>query len=409
VIGHARVPVDELEGVMMRARRLAFAVLALALLAGCDRYPWLQPDGGPDHDRANLGAQTVTPDNVGSLAELWHTTGPTRPVVVGADIYGVSDTTLYAIDADTGAVRWQSTPPEPITGGPFVDDPDEIRISYGNRFGIGHETTYDRHGSTPTVDGRGKLVTLGALVARRDGRSARLLRTPVPYLPALVQVSGTPLSGLLPMASMTGRATLDADRLYVPASYNGHTFVVLAFDLAAPCIDDRCEPLWTSPYVNDGDVTIGDAGQLFVPGTAPGLGGVVALDATNGAVRWRAASSVSSLGLAAVPGRVFVAGGSADEQGATLRALEVAEGTELWLGTLPGASSSVAGVTAVGGDLVYAGVGNRLYAFAVDGCGAPTCAPLWSGEVDGAIAAIAVARERVVVSTDHGVTALVVA
>jgi outer membrane protein assembly factor BamB len=223
----------------MRARRVALAVVALLLTSGCDRLLWLQPDGGPDHDRANLGAQTVTPANVAKLREAWHTGGPTEPVVVGADIYGVSDTTLYAIDTRTGSILWRDTPGEAITGGPYIDGPNEIRISYGSQYGIGRETSYDRLGSSAVPDGWGTLPTLGALVARRDGRSARLLRAPVPYLPAWVQVSGTPLAGLLPVASMSGRATLGADHLYLPVSYNGHTFAVQAFDLASPCGDDR--------------------------------------------------------------------------------------------------------------------------------------------------------------------------
>jgi len=386
---------------------VALAVIALLLLSGCDRLLWLQPDGGPDHDRANLGAQTVTRANVAALQEAWHTEGPTKPVVVGTAIYGVSDSTLYAIDTRTGAVGWQDTPGEAITGGPYIDDPNEIRISYGNQYGIGRETTYDRLGSSSFPDGSGTLPTLGALVARRDGRSARLLRAPVPYLPAWVQVSGTPLAGLLPVASMGGRATLGADHLYLPVSYNGHTFAVQAFDLASPCDDDRCEPVWTSPYVNDGDVTIGGDGLLYVPGSSPGLGGVVALDAADGTVRWRAVPSVQSEAVASIPGRVFVAGGSSETVGATIHALDAATGTDLWSGALPDTSNSVAGVTAVGGEIVFAGVGDRVYAFAVDGCGTPTCRPLWSAAVDGRVEAIAVARERIVVSTDDGVTAFV--
>ena len=390
----------------MRVRRVSLAVIALVLLSGCDRYLWLQPDGGPDHDRANLGAQTVTPRNVAELRTAWHTSGPTRPVVVGVDIYGVSGSTLYAIDAHTGTVIWQDSPGEAITGGPYIDGPNEVRISYGNPLGIGREASYDRLGAGSAPDGWATLPMLGALVARRDGRSARLLRSPVPYLPTWVQVSGTPLAGLLPVASMTGRATLGSDRLYLPVSYNGHTFAVQAFDLASPCEDDRCEPAWTSPYIDDGDVTIGDDGLLYVPGSSPGLGGVVALDAVNGTVRWRAAPSVLSEAVASIPGRVFVAGGSSD--GAAIHAVDAATGADVWAGALPDASSSVTGVTAVGGEIVFAGVGHRLYAFAVDGCGAPTCRPRWSAEVEGTVEAVAIARERVVVSTDEGVTAFVV-
>jgi len=44
-------------------------------------------------------------------------------------------------------------------------------------------------------------------------------------------------------------------------------------------------------------------------------------------------------------------------------------------------------------------------AYDADGCGSATCPPLWSAQVDSAVSSIVLARGRVFVGTDTGVTA----
>ena len=83
----------------------------------------------------------------------------------------------------------------------------------------------------------------------------------------------------------------------------------------------------------------------------------------------------------------------------TIRAIDATDGTTQWSG-----SADATHQLAVAGDVVYAAGSNTLTAFAADGCGAPTCAPLWSGSTGpGTTTGLAVAYDRVYVSTSTAV------
>lgn len=387
-------------------RAVIALVVLVALLGACDTSQWLQPDGDPSHDRSNPGAWTITPRNAGSLVESWHVDGPDVRFAVGDAVYGVSDTALYSIDPKTGAVNWSRTPSAPITGGPFIDGPDAIRISYGDSAGASHETTFDRFGYSDSENGDADAVPIdGGIAARHDGRSVRIQASAVPYEPSWIEVSGTVLRGRMPVATSKVVSTFGADLVYVPSGYNGHTFVIQAFDPSRPCVDDRCSPVWTSTYTGDGDATVSADGSTLLVSDDQTSGYVAAFDAHSGARRWTSSTPVLASAVSTADDVVFAAGSSPlGRQLSGLHAYDVATGTELWRGVLSGLPNNRSGVTAIGRSVVYAGVGSTIAAFPTAGCGASSCAPLWTADAGAAITSIAIAERHVYVQTTAGIT-----
>jgi PQQ-like domain len=80
--------------------------------------------------------------------------------------------------------------------------------------------------------------------------------------------------------------------------------------------------------------------------------------------------------------------------------------TTQWTATLP----HPAGGPTISGGVIYVNVGDQLYAYAADGCGAATCDPLWVREIPG-VRVVADGRiytvnhRTVVIDPIHGVTA----
>jgi outer membrane protein assembly factor BamB len=389
---------------LARIARVGVAAALLLTLAACDTRDWLQPASDAAHRRWNPGAKTLTAANVGSLQRAWHTDGPTGAFVVARSVYGVSSSTLYSLDLATGAIQWAKTPSAPITGGPFVDSVDSIRISYGSAVGDGFETTFDRNGASPSDEGDDHAEAIqGALVARDAGRSVRVRASGTPFTPGWIDVSGTPLRGSFSPAAFAARATVGPSRVYVPQAFNGHSFVVGAYDPSRACSTDVCEPVWLSDYVGNGDVTVSpDGSTLYVPSSEPVFAVMTALDAATGTKRW----SLPGLdgGVASDDSSVFVAGGDGFAV-PSLRALDPATGATKWSAPLSDQMTGGPGAVAVGASVVFAAFGSEVRAYDADGCGSATCPPLWSAQVDSAVSSIVLARGRVFVGTDTGVTA----
>ena len=383
---------------LARIARVGVVAALLLALAACDTRDWLQPAGDAAHRRWNPGAKTLTAANVGSLRQAWHTDGPTGAFVVSRSVYGVSSSTLYSLDLATGAIQWAKTPSAPITGGPFVDSVDTIRISYGSAFGDGFETTFDRNGASPSDQGDDHAEAIqGALVVRDAGRSVRVRASGSPSTEGWIDVSGTPMRGSFYPAAFAARATVAAGRVYVPQAYNGHTFVVSAYDPSRACTNGFCEALW-SAGIGTGDVTVSpDGSTLFVPSSEMTVPILTALDAATGTERW-SRTEVSG-GVATDGDSVFVAGGDVFAP-RSLRALDPDTGVTKWT-----AVEAASGAVAVGAHLVFGAFGSEVRAFDADGCGSTTCQPLWSAEVDSPVSSIVLARGRVFVGTATGITA----
>ncbi len=211
-----------------------------------------------------------------------------------------------------------------------------------------------------------------------------------------------------------------------PAVANGHVYTASLdgklYAFPTSC-DGTCAPDWTVP--------VGALGTNSPPTLSHGsafLGGydgrVYAFDATTGASLWtakvnRPVADPLNFAPAVSDGRVFVsgdlgvyafptscvtpcqplwvaktqfspaaaptvAGGSvlvADYQG-TIYAIDAATGVLQWKGSFKAGSPPHAIAVARGVAYLTTGLG-QLVAFAVAGCGAPTCAPLWTSAASG--------------------------
>jgi len=126
---------------MMRRRDVLAAVPAMMLAGGLSgsravaqsrSAAW--PRYGYDlaNTRWNRSERTIGRDNVAQLQRRWsaHTSGPiqTSPVIAGGlVIHGAHDHNVYALDARTGAQRWNAQPPGNRTVPPYEQG---IRASF---------------------------------------------------------------------------------------------------------------------------------------------------------------------------------------------------------------------------------------------------------------------------------------
>ena len=394
---------------MVRVRRITLVVVALAVLAGCD-VEWPQPNANPDRTNANPGAVGTPPADVGRLTQQWHVAGPTKPVVQGdRQIYGVGGSTLYDIDPATGAIVWQATEPEPISGGPYVEPDGDVRISYGqDRSTVGHEAVFSPGGENNRDD---DVPIVGRLAARRGAHSVRMSTPGTPLQPSWLAVSGTPLSGRISPAVF--EPTLGADLVYVPVAFSTDDSGVEALDPTQPCLDDVCSTTWFAHVPAAASVTIGPDGTVYVPGgRADEFGGRLrALDGGTGSLLWTSAANMSAGTPALDDGVVYVVGYNFDpahEFEPTLFAISTSDGSTLWTSVLASPAAfpdDGIGVTAVGGHVLYAAFGSTVEAFAEGGCGHAVCTPLWTTDVGSTVNGLAVTLGRLLVSTDAGVTA----
>jgi len=160
-----------------------------------------------------------------------------------------------------------------------------------------------------------------------------------------------------------------------PTVWNGIVFVgaadgkLYAFDAGSGTT------LWTtaalniieSPSVADGIAYVGASdGHLY------------ALDAATGASIWTADTGGSNATPAVANGVVYE--GGLDDH---LYAFDASNGTVLWIGTNGGTSPAVAN------GMVYVGsaVQRQLYAFDAEGCGSPSCSPIWTAPTQGIVTA----------------------
>jgi hypothetical protein len=130
--------------------------LAALMVTGCNA-PWLQFDGGPDHQADNTGETTITASNVASMTQKWQVSLPHyadgAPVVAfgvstpsGSHDLAIVTTTggdLVAVDLHSGAKIWSETfgpgsckinngtTPCYTTSSPAVDQSNGLVYSYG--------------------------------------------------------------------------------------------------------------------------------------------------------------------------------------------------------------------------------------------------------------------------------------
>jgi outer membrane protein assembly factor BamB len=396
--------------------RATLAALIVLATAGC----WPQPGANPAGTNFNDLESVLTVDTVGTLTERWSAPG-TVSSVFGAEAYGLTNGTIRDLDLDTGAQIWSSplptvagaTGPFRQVAGPAVTDAGELAASYTQ------DTTADP--SQPKVGAglrwdrtTGELVgvlstppTVGALVPTRiapvgdrilyelnDG-SLQVVstteETPGPGLPVSTRLwaaAGVGQTGLPTLAPIVvGDTVIDTN-----------LSTMRSFPLAG-CGQDVCTPTWSVGLNPLGGVVVPSGNHLLVTHIDNTLR---SYRLSDGAPEWRAPMAGSGGGLATNGAVVYAASG-----GTTLQAF-AAEGcgaptcTPLWSGALPATSNSN---VAIAGGVVYVGTSNsQVLAFAADGCGGATmCPPIASVSTgSGFVTSVIVSNGHLVVTTDGG-------
>ncbi len=328
-------------------------------------------------------------------------------VCVGPD--GTSSTTQRFV-ATAGSTDWPQFHYEPDLSG---NNPFEVTLNSGNVSGLSQAWTFTKYRSdigSPTVaDG---VVYANVIVSGEDET--------IPSLDAFPASCGTGGASCAPL--WTGPTGYDDTTLVdvAPAVAGGMVYAgadKLYVFPAAGCGESSCSPAWTgttgaaprSPTVVGGVVYVGtSAGKLEafsasgcgaascsplwtaptfgVINTAPAVaGGVVyvgtsddhlyAFNASNGTLRWTAATGGAIDSSPAVANGVVYVGSNDDN----LYAFNTSSGARLWEGATGGA---VASSPAVAGSAVYvSSADGNLYAFSANGCGGPSCSPLWTGSI----------------------------
>jgi polyvinyl alcohol dehydrogenase (cytochrome) len=257
----------------------ALTALILALLApaawsdgggGGDDWPMFGHD--PQGTRFNTGEKRLGPANVAGLKVLWQQPTPAivagTPAVVGNTVFdGDAAGNFYALDAATGALRWQTA----IDGAAFTASPVVLRgrvviggqnngVIYGLDQGNGRvlwqvkPNAFGRPGIWGSGTQVGKFVAIG--VASNDESS------PPPFLSRGSLVLLDPQDGRVVWQTFT---VSDADYA------SGSTGV----------------SIWTTPVFDDESNTIyvGTGNNFTQPATA-NSDAIMAFDAGTGQIKW---------------------------------------------------------------------------------------------------------------------------
>ena len=391
---------------------------ACALLSGC----WTQIGFDAGHTRFNSLESGLTSANVGALAQDWSVplrTVSSEPMVRGGRVYlATSDTAsdpfpqevhARAVDAATGATVWDNElfswcclESSRIGAAPVTLVGDEVWTGFESVITSPQFNTF-RAPIRLSADDGSTLSTVSDFLpspAVEDG-------------PTVVQVKGSStLFGIgLVVRDKATQETLWQAGLPVigappppPTVVDGQIFVpsgpfMLAFP-DADCGQDTCPFTW--------DVNMG-AGTLQSSTAFPGgktvfattqAGELLAVDRATGQIVWRTGALATPIADAAVAqGVVYVVAGS------TLYAFAAggcgaATCAPLWTGADVTASG---GGPVVAGGVVYAGARGGVAAFAAGGCGATTCPASARVAVAGEVRHLTVAQGRLfVVSANPG-------
>ena len=400
---------------MRRTRRVATALGLVALVTMATGCEWLQPGFDANRSAYNPFEGTITTANVANLTEAFRVpfvsnTGATKPVVNSRDVIVGGAGTLNAYDRRTGVARWTtsvvpaSTRPPVKVLDPFVVGGGDVVVSAGTILDGGGAPGMVSDGTTTRLDASSGAVleTSGpssyvqAVRGSRRAGSNRMYPTrnsSGTYDPLLLEVTDRDDPsfrwGGRPSISddrftIDESLTLGTDRLYMRSNPALGEFSdeISAYDLTAPCQPDpgtgvpTCVALWrTYVYNVGGDIALSEDGRTVLVPDAQN--GVTSLDADTGAQPWQSA------GYSDFREEVAVAGGLAYVSNVNSRSVDVyavggcgADRCEpIWTVPLPfGATSSVI----VAGDVGYVGFGGGILAFPAAGCGLTTCQPLWS-------------------------------
>jgi PQQ-like domain len=356
----------------MRWGRICLAALLVPLAGGC----WLQPGANSGNQNLNALETAITPDNVDTLAEIWSVPGTVSAVQGGHAVGNIGHVTTSLAPA-TGAVNWRVGVPGPSfppsagaeTTYPAVIEGGQVWMSFMRWFFAPPLATRVEEGAGVIqnldtgallgpfhVDGINFVSWPTAVVPLSDGQvyETRSSDAGPGILRVRTSVDGAPVSWTADGGTGTTRPVVSGDRV---TDADGGT--VRSFTLTG-CGASTCSPTWTVD-VGAPVSSLTVAGDHVLAATAPASGGSPAVIALAG------------------------------------------DGTESWRVDLPAPATSLA----VDGSTLFITSGDQLLALPQDGCGAPTCTPVWIGDLGGPAAGNAVVAGRVVYAarSDGGVRA----
>jgi outer membrane protein assembly factor BamB len=376
--------------------RSAVAVVAVLGLSGCF---WGQSGFDAGGSGYNRYESRVTAANVSSLVELWQAdldhAGVESVVQSGGGLLHAADNqAVYGIDAATGERRWRTPLAGLDTGAAFpaADSDDVVVGAYGAPSGPGSLAQMDAAtgalvGATPidarTIEGSG-----GALQTVRTGDWAVTVfagqwsvgTSGLPWWEADFTVTNladpsrswsytNPLDNTKETQSISNPVIV-GDRVYAVVRLirlvSRDPFVlevarryVGGWDLAEPCTSP-CDPDWV----------------VDLPLEPSGSGLAASHDGTT----------------------LFTSAAN------KLHAVDIASGTVAWTAGAPVSVSSAAPTSTPDGVFLTTGVssgaGGKLIAYPPGGCGAPTCAPVWTTTLPGnAIGGMAATEDLLFLAT----------
>lgn len=368
-IPHLLAPVYDLAVTLRRAERFEFP--ARPPLGGTDAVPaWTYDAGsplwaGPAYAAGAVyvggldGVVHALDAKTGARRWTYHAGGAirSRPTIAGHNLYVLADdNVVYRLDAVSGALRWRTAVADsPVTRLP-ADKPGALFDRFGSDVAVNGPQLYvGTHGgdvvaleaatgrvrwtyhgggavlAAPAVRaGRvyagsfdGFVVALdaarGTLLWKQDTRGP-VVSTPVPAGDRLVV--GNRAYDLLGLDARTGAvawkryiwgswvessATVLGDVAYVGSS---DAAVVSAYDVSSGrrlWAADVHGWTWGQPAVTGRTVYAGVSGLAGYP--VPLMAGVVAIDRTSGAMRWRMLTAAPAAGAFGIPGSLAVGGG----------------------------------------------------------------------------------------------------
>lgn len=379
---------------MSRARAFVriTATVALAVsLAGC----WLQPRYDAGQGNWNPFEHRLTSRTVGAgLTERWETpalgvaTSVNAPLASHGRIYVTTGfgASASALDARTGAVLWTRDLYDP-SGNLFqsLTAPVLVRgeLLVAKTLDGTRSTVYRLDPDTGAVLGSTPSTPVFALAAA-GGVPAVLTRTPT--VDTVSWKYDAVVARTSPLGSRPGTFAIVGDRILWSDGSKA-----TGYSPSCPANPaGGCSPDWATDL---GDtvsevVAIGHGQAVYRYGT----GSLAVLDVATGAVRWTGSVGPVLTGshIAAVAdGTIVLAvsnGFIAPSQLVAFPARGCGEPTcaPLWTATFATSVSGVQTPFVAAGDLLWAGgtlpgeSGAGIHAFALDGCGAPTCEPLTS-------------------------------
>lgn len=391
---------------------LGRAACALALTVGFGGC-WAQPGFDARRTAYNPLNGSTTAANAADLGEAWRISRPGQlraPLVIGNHTIFTYANVVEAVNTDTGVVQWSSTiqttfPPTPAVtfsiGEPVLLPDGDVHVRWSALPYFGEVAVDLETGGQTTVP----TQSFGGSPAVDGFRTARISSSLEP--PNIVvwveygDFEGLVYSGSLSLAPTVHGPMILGDRVYATRDNQ-----IVGFDFGSctpvppPGPADFCQP-----------AAIGAASEMVSMPVAIG-DHEIALNLENNARVFDAQTlqfkyvapggSVAGVPVAAGRGHVYAPGG---------------DNLKVWPSpcVFPCLSPSffsvggtIATQPAIGNDVVYVGTTTGiLLAFAADGCGTGTCAPLWNvdaspGWDSGIAAGPVVAGGRIAVALANG-------